>query len=152
MTACNFCAEHGNGHGQCCDAIYHNSLGRSTSIFDSMFDNSDCYLLGLGCTVGQSECYPGLTCAGNNDKNYFTGELDETCVLNKDADKYTSGVFSGSLVTSSSSTGTTTTSVSSVVLVAGAAVMIAMKVVRHRVLLRRHQYSAVDATATRIDV
>lgn len=35
MTKCNWCAEHGNGQGQCCDSIYHNSLGRDTSIFTS---------------------------------------------------------------------------------------------------------------------
>ena len=115
-----------------------------------------CYDLGHSCTVGNDECYPGLTCAGNNDKNYFTGELTETCVLNADADKYTSGIGALVVTSSSSTTGTTTTTrVSAVVFVAGAAaVLIAMmKVVRHRVLLHRHQYSeVVEATATPIDV
>ena len=59
-------------------------------------------------------------------------------------------------MTWSSSTGNASDGQSFVLVVYGllGAAMIAMKVVqrRHRVLLRRHQYSEVDATATRIDV
>ena len=59
-------------------------------------------------------------------------------------------------MTWSSSTGNASDGQSFVLVVFGllGAAMLALKVVqrRHRVLLRRHQNSEVDATATRIDV
>ena len=156
MVACNECAKNGKGKGECCDWLYRHSFGRDD---DDFIGNTECYNPGDECTAGDAKCLPGLTCIGNNSKNYFTGILTETCVLNTDdpnahpdAHPYT-GPVPGSLVPNSSSTGITTLQgVSSFVFVAGAAAMIAMKVVRHRGLLRRHQYSEVDVTATCMDV
>ena len=92
------------------------------------------------CTVGNGACYSGLTC------------LDKYCTLKEDDQD---GAVT-SLVTKSSSTINTTKGGPSFVLVVvgllGAA-MLALAVVlqrRHRVLLRHHQYSEVDATATRV--
>ena len=160
MTACNLCATSGKGKGQCCDAIYRHSLGRNDDTYlDFNTLNFECIDLNGECTAGDATCYPGLTCVGNNAKNYFTGILTETCVLNTDdpnahaaakPDPNAQAAATALVTSSSSTTGTTTTSVSSFVLVAGAAAMLAMKVVRHR--LHRHQYSEVKATATRIDV
>ena len=143
MVACNFCAESGKGHGVCCDSIYRHSLGRNDDdIFGQDNPYESCVDLPGGrfpadCNVGQADCYPGLFC-----------NAAKTCQL-KENDP--NAHAAASLVTSSS-TGTTMTSVSSFVLIAVGATMIAMKVVRHRVLLHRHQYSEVEATATRIDV
>ena len=92
--------------------------------------------------MGEGGCYPSLICA------------DTICTLPTDNPE---AHAASSLLTSSSSTGNTTKGDAFVVFaVVGllGAVMMAMKVLqrRHRVLLRRHQYSEVDATATRIDV
>ena len=101
-----------------------------------------CTDVGDGCEVDGGDCYPGLSCG-------VTG-----CRLKKDDPN---AHAKSSLVTWSSLTGNTTKGGPSFVFIVvgllGAA-MIAMKVVqrRHRVLLRHHQYSEVDATATRIDV
>ena len=105
------------------------------------------------CTPGDADCMPGLTCVGNNVRNYYTGTLKGTCQLNTDDPN----AHAASSLLTSPSTGNTNNGGHSFVLVVisllGAA-MITMQVVlqrRHRVLLRRHQYSEVDAS-TRIDV
>ena len=152
MVACNACAEHGKGKGQCCDSLYRHSLGRNDD--DVINDNGpyeSCFGIGEKCTPGDADCMPGLTCVGNNVRNYYTGTLKGTCQLNKnDPNAHAASLLS----TSSSLTGNTTKSGPSFVLVVvgllGAA-MIAMKVGRPRGLFRRHQYKEVDAT-TRMDV
>ena len=90
------------------------------------------------------ECYPNLFC-----------NAAKTCQLKEDDPDACLGGGCASLT--SSSTGTITNGGYSFVLVVGGllgAAMMALKVVqrRHRGLLRRHQYSEVDATATRMDV
>lgn len=141
MDACNFCAEHGKNTLVCCDAIYHHSLGHD----DDVASTNYCNAIGEFCYVGAGQCYPGLTCVKESDLWLPHG----TCQLK--ADDPNADAAAAALVPSSSSTGTTTMQgVSSFVFVAGAAAMIAMMVVRHRGLLHRHQYSAVEAT--RIDV
>ena len=140
-VACDFCAEHGKKHGQCCDSIYRNSDGRDDDgFFSTESPDKDCNDINDGCTGGEAECYPGLTCG-----------YGQTCQLQTNNPN---AHAAAALVPSSSSTASTTTlqGVSSLVFVAGAAAMIAMMVVRHRGLLHRHQYNAVDATATRMDV
>ena len=151
MTGCNACAENGNGqtcHSICCNALYRHSRGRDDD--DLLDDNKlteDCSKPDSHYIVGQGDCYPGLICTVQVS---FLVDGDAICKIPKD-NPHAYGT-AAALVTSLSSTSTTTTSVSSFVLVAVGAVMIAMKVVRHRVLLRRHQYSEVEATVTRIDV
>ena len=68
MTACNSCAENGNGqtgHSICCNAIYRHSLGRDDDddyISKNGLDNcvplqKMCFSLGK-----EGSCYPGLIC------------------------------------------------------------------------------------------
>ena len=146
MPACDFFADSGKGHGECCDSIYRNSLGRDDD--DIAEGGVECYDVNHSCDKGQGDCYPGLICA------------DSTCTLptdNPEAHAACRGC-DVALVTWSSTTGTITKGgpafVMVVVSLLGAAAMIALQVVqrRHRVLLRRHQYSEVEATATRMDV
>ena len=157
MVACNACAEHGVTYGNvyasvCCNAIYRHSLGRDD---DDIADANDLDLCidrnKEGCIVYQGEdnsgnCYPGLFC-----------NAAKTCQLKEDDPDACLGGGCSSL-TRSSLTGTITQGSGSsfvwvVVGLLGAAMM-ALTVVqrRHRGLLRRNQYSEVDATATRIDV
>ena len=131
----------------CCDSICRNSLGRDDD--DIAEGGVECYDVNHACTKEQGDCYPGLVCA------------DSTCTLptdNPEAHAACRGC-DVALVTRSSATGTITKGggpsfVVVVVSLLGAAAMIALKVVqrRHRVLLRRYQYSEVDVTATRMDV
>ena len=66
MPACDFCAHRGHGHGQCCDSIYRNSLGRNDdTMFDDEVPGSDCFSIGEECKVGEGACFPGLGLSGN---------------------------------------------------------------------------------------
>jgi len=147
MPACDAYADNGENKGQCWDAIYRNSLGRDD---DDLFhwgaqpgSTYGCYDIGDECKVGGGDCYPGLIY-----------DAAKTCKLPTDNPE---AHAASSWLTNSSSTSNTTNGGYSLVLVVvsllGAA-MIAMKVVqrRPRVLLRRQQYSEMDATATLIDV
>ena len=150
MTACNICAESGKGHGTCCDSIYRHSLGRDD---DDYFQNEnfgvDCYDINEVCVVGQADCYPGLFC---------NAEAKNTCQLKEDDPNACIGGGCASLMRSS--TGTMTKGGPSFVLVVVGLLGVAMMALqvalqrRHRGagLLRRHHYSEVEATATRIDV
>ena len=145
MVACNACAESGKGKGQCCDSLYRHSLGRNDD--DVINDNNGPYESCIGirgkCTPGDADCMPGLTCVGNNVRNYYTGTLKGTCQLNTDDPN---AHAASSLVTSSLTGNTTKSGHSFVLVVVGllGAAMIAMKVVlqrQRRVFLRRHQYN-----------
>ena len=160
MVACNSCAEHGVTYGNvyasvCCNAIYRHSLGRDD---DDIADANDLDLCidrnKEGCIVYQGEdnsgnCYPGLFC-----------NAAKTCQLKEDDPDACLGGGCASLTRLSLTMGTSTKGGSSFVWVVvgllGAAMLMAMTTVvlqrRHRGLLRRHQYSEVDATATCIDV
>ena len=70
MTACNECAEHGKKHGQCCGAIYRNSLGRSDDDGDDS-PTDGCVDLGDSCDVGSGACTPGLTCTRPSSEEYI---------------------------------------------------------------------------------
>ena len=138
MPACDFCAHSGNGHGQCCDSIYHNSLGRD----DDNVPGTEWNDLNAGCKVGQGDCYPGLICVAKK------------CQLPTDNPE--AHAASTAQVTSSSSMGGTNKAGYSCVFFGfgqlGAAMM-ALKVAlqrRHRGLLRRHQYSEVDASPIKV--
>ena len=147
MTACNACAENGNGqtgHSVCCNAIYRHSFGRDDDDFvdhDESLSPPNCVGIGGTCTVSNGACIPGLTCVSGK------------CQLQTDNPE--AHAAATALVTNSSSTDTITKGGPSFVLVVvgllGAAMMM-LKVVkrRHRGLLRRNQYREVDAT--RIDV
>ena len=139
MAKCNYCAEHGKGHGQCCDAIYRNSLGRSDDDGDDSPTDGGCKKYGDECTVGNGECYPGLYC-------------DVGFCMAHDNDVLVAGGLA-SLVTTSSTTSTTTNGGHSFVLIVISLLGAAMATLynsRHRGLLRRHQYRAMDAP--RMDV
>ena len=144
MTRCNFCAEQGKGHGECCEGLYKGSFGRDD---DDDWQKYGCFGLNEGCKVGGGDCYPGLLCYA---------EANETC--QKPSDPCANGCDgpngTASLVTRSSSSLTSTTTMVVVGLLGAA--LLALQVVvqrRHRGgLLRRHQYSEVDATATRFYV
>ena len=152
MVACNECAENGKNQGYCCNAIYRHSLGRNDDDFSDGNEVAFCCDVNQDCKVGVDDCFPGLICV--DDPNSVGA--NPKCQLN--ANDPNAHAAASSLVTSSSSTGNTTGGPSFVLVVVGllGAAMMALTVVvqrHHRGLLRRHQYSAVDATtATRIDV
>ena len=129
----------------CCNAIYCHSLGRDDDDFADGNDLGLCSPLQKKCGPGANNCYPGLICVRDNIHYRGMG----TCQLPTDN---LEAHAAASLVTSSSSTSNTTTGGPSFVLVVVGlldAAIIAMTVVlqrRHRGLLRRHQYNAVDAT------
>ena len=92
---------------------------------------------------------------GRDDDNMF--DDDDVTLFNCQDPNKSCDMGKGQYMTWSSSTGNASDGQSFVLVVYGllGAAMIAMKVVqrRHRVLLRRHQYSEVDAaTVTRMDV
>ena len=144
MPACDECAENGKGRGQCCNAIYHNSLGRDDDEAFQVGDDFECGVLNQICDKGKGSCLPGL----------FGDNVNAIGCQLKTNDP--NAHMPSSLLTSSSSTGTTTNGRHSFVLVVVGLLVAAMMVLkmivqhRHRGLLRRHQYSEVDAT--RIDV
>ena len=148
MTACNACAEHGKGKGQCCDAIYRNSLGRDDDDGDDSPTDSwlgfggGCVGLDYPCDPGDGACAPGLICE-------YGGVPKPICQVKEDDPNAHVGAVA-SLLTSSSTGNTTKGGHSFVLVVVGllGAAMMVLKVVkgRHRGLLRRHQYSDVDAT------
>ena len=181
MTACNYCAKSGKGHGECCDSIYRHSSGRDDDdFFQTENDGVDCADVNDGCIVGEGQCYPGLTCGAaktcqlkTDDPNAHPATCDPqcgpgtfcsealTCTVNGAHLEYVNDV--GQQVEllgekeRNKDTTTTKGDPSFVFVVVGllGAAMLALKVVlqrRHRGLLRRHQYNEVDATATRIDV
>ena len=147
QPACDACAHSGKQTGACYNAIYTHSCGRDDDDWGDGNDLDLCVDVNHGCLPSQGSCYPGLFCDGPD------GSTSSTCTLLTDNPE---AHAASSLLTSSSSTGTTTKSGPSFVLVVvgllGAAMM-ALKVVqlRYRGLLRRHHYSDVDATATRMD-
>ena len=55
MTACIFCAESGKGHGQCCDSIYRNSLGRDDDLFSDSPSAGGCVSLDGTCDIGKAQ-------------------------------------------------------------------------------------------------
>jgi hypothetical protein len=150
MTACNYCAEHGKGHGICCDSIYRHSHGRDDDdFFQTKNDGVDCTDMGGTCNVGQANCYPGLTCGAPTFGAETIGAA-KTCQLKEDDPN---AHAAAALVMSSSSTGAKG-GPSFVLIVLGllGAAVIALKVAqrRHRGLLRRHQYNEVDATPIKV--
>jgi hypothetical protein len=153
MTACNSCAENGNGqtgHSVCCNAIYRHSLGRDDDDFASDANNlNGCSPVNKVCGPGDEEwCYPGLICVATTTSEDCYNCWG-TCQVPTDNPE---AHAAASLVTSSSSTSNSTTGGPSFVLVVvgllGAAIIVMTVVLqrRHRGLLRRHQYNEVDAT------
>ena len=138
QPACDGCAHSGNDlGGECCDSIYRNSCGR-----DDDNDAPICIDIDDECTVGWGQCLPGLICAQVRPGKHL-------CQLSaNDPNAHAAA----SLVTSFF-TGTNTNGGYSFVLVVVGLLGAAMTTLynsRHRGLLRRHQYSEVDAT--RMDV
>ena len=147
MPACDFCAHSGKGHGQCCNAIFTHSCGRDDDwpVNQQPGSNEGCNDLNAGCKVGQGDCYPGLIC------------VSKKC--NLPTDNPEAHAATSALVTSSSKGTIVKGGPSFVLVVVGllGVAMMALQVAlqrRHRGagLLRRHHYSEVEATATRIDV
>ena len=156
MTTCNECAKNGKGKGQCCNAIYRNSLGRDDDFLKEDVSD-DCALLGKYCDVGQDGCVPGLTCT-HGCKGF--GMSCETHP-NPPCPSWDGGGFDiaiqslppidfGDHATRNADDGGGPSFVVVVVGLLGAALMVRKVVTsRHRdVALRRHQYSEVDATTT----
>ena len=145
QPACDFCAHSGKKKGECCNAIYRHSSGRDEDddFFHGDQNNLDeCSDIDDTCLFSQGSCYPGLVC----DK------VDQACTLPTDNPE---AHAASSLVTlRSSSTGHTLDPFVVVVVGLLGAAMTMLYHSRHRgFLLRRHQYSAVDAaTATRMNV
>ena len=149
MPACDFCAASGHKKGQCCNAIYEHSLGRSSGSFKFDHDDtsSECVDLGNDCGVDQGDCYPGLVCAG---------AASPTCTLptdNPEAHAASAFVTWSSTSTSNTTTGGPSCVVVVVGLVLGAALLTLYRS-RHRGLFlrRRHHYTAMEPIATRMDV
>lgn len=153
MTACNECAEHGKKHGQCCGAIYRNSLGRSDDDGDDS-PTDGCVDLGDSCDVGSGACTPGLTCTRPSSEEYIlNANVNRLYTCEKQS--YPAGA---SLLRDSSSSSTRNDEggdPSFVVVAVGllGAAMMARKVVKSRhegVALRRRQYSEVDPTSIQV--
>ena len=125
------------------------SFGRDDDDFidhDESLSPPNCVGIGGTCTVSNGACIPGLTCVSGK------------CQLQTDNPE--AHAAATALVTNSSSTDTITKGGPSFVLVVVGLLGVAMMALqvalqrRHRGagLLRRHHYSEVEATATRIDV
>ena len=140
MPACDGCAHSGTDlSGECCNSIYHNLLGRDDDNDDGDDTvNEVCFDLNEGCNPGTGHCYPGLTCGASKTCQSQTD--------NPEAHAATASLVMSfpSLISNITNGGRSFVSVGLL-----GAVMIVMTVAlqcRHRgVLLRRHQYSEVDA-------
>ena len=145
QPACDACAYSGKNKAVaahvCCVAIYRHSEGRDDDDYLGD-DEPTCTDIDELCTVGWGQCLPGLICVQVEPGKHL-------CQLNaNDPNAHAAA----SLVTSSSTANTLDPFVVVVMGLLGAA-MTMLYHSRHRGLLRRHQYSAVDAaTVTRMDV
>ena len=145
QPACDACADSGKNKAVaahvCCVAIYRHSEGRDDDDYLGD-DEPTCTDIDELCTVGWGQCLPGLICAQVRPGKHL-------CQLSaNDPNAHAAA----SLVTSFF-TGTNTNGGYSFVLVVVGLLGAAMTTLynsRHRGLLRRHQYSEVDAT--RMDV